>query len=132
MKNVLKKIIIFALLIILIGIVCTAFISSKKQNDISKVSGILFVSDSCCDCEKTKQYITEITPKLQEKNKHFNIKILSIDNAENKVLLETYNKKFNVEESKKGTIPILFIDKNYFIGYDSIRKNFYTFIEYRM
>ncbi len=76
---------------------------------------VLFVTESCKECEKAKAYIADL-PEA------YTIREISIAEPQNTALMQSFFLKYNVPVGKQQ-VPILFMTDSYYSGSDDIVKN---------
>lgn len=94
----------------------TAFGSSLNYK---KVTAVYFYSPTCSSCEELKNFFSD----LKKKHKNLTIIEYSISNLQNKSLLDSYSKAYDVPQEDEGTVPFVFIRNRYLNDEKDIKKS---------
>jgi cytochrome c biogenesis protein CcdA len=94
----------------------TAFGSSLNYK---KVTAVYFYSPTCSSCEELKNFFSD----LKKKHKNLTIIEYSISNLQNKSLLDSYSKAYDVPKEDEGTVPFVFIRNRYLNDEEDIKKS---------
>lgn len=102
-------------LIVIIFLLSSFDVKAKDQKDNNTI--IYFYSTTCSSCVEINKYLDN----LHSNNKLSIIKY-NISQFENMGLLNTYCKKYNVDDDSYGMVPIIFIGNKYLFGKEIIKK----------
>lgn len=111
---VVRKTVIAAIFVIaIIGIAAFFGLNQPTGTAVSNEEGFpiyLFYAQGCPHCADEKAFLS----KIQDQ---YNIKILEYDISKNTELYKDFLTRYNVPRTRWGSVPALFIDKDYIIGY---------------
>lgn len=105
MKNIVNKLLSF----LFIFTACLIFCSQVLSSSLTQIN--FFYSSTCPHCAKAKEFLTD----LKKNNSQLVLNQYEVS-QNNQQLIEFY-KKYKVPTQSQGLVPVIFIDKQYFIGF---------------